>query len=98
MDRHELIVRLRRQRPLFDTEQVTSVALFGSRARADARPASDVDLLVEYRPGAKVSLLSICRLERLLAEELGLSVQVNTAPLRSERLRRSVERDRVDVL
>jgi predicted nucleotidyltransferase len=97
MTREQIIAKLQDQRALFDAEQVRSVALFGSRARGDARADSDVDLLVEYRPSAKVSLLDICRLERLLTDEFGLEVQVVTAPLTRESLRKSVERDRLDV-
>jgi hypothetical protein len=98
MTREQIIAKLRDQKGLFETEQVRSVALFGSRARGDARLDSDVDLLVEYRPGARISLLDVCRLERRLTDEFGLNVEVTAAPLRSERLRRSVEQDKVDVL
>jgi hypothetical protein len=31
--------------------RIRSVALFGSHARGDARPDSDVDLLIEFEPG-----------------------------------------------
>jgi len=98
MQRTELIAKLRAQRDLFDREQVRSVALFGSRARGDYRPDSDVDLLVEYRAEARVSLVGVGRLERLLTEEVGAPVQVVIGPLKTEQLSRNAERDRVDVL
>ncbi len=50
--------------------------LFGSFARGDARPDSDLDVLVEMEPGR--SLLDLVRLERELKETLGLDVDVVT--------------------
>lgn len=51
-------------------------SLFGSFARGDARPDSDLDVLVELEPGR--SLLDLVRLERELKEALGLVVDVVT--------------------
>jgi len=98
MTRDQIVAKLQDQRELFDAEKVQSVALFGSRARGDARPDSDVDVLVEYKPGARISLLDVCRLERLLTDRLGLTVQLSDAPVRNPRLSRNIERDRVNVL
>lgn len=50
--------------------------VFGSYARGDAGPASDLDVLVELEPGC--SLLDLVRLERMLSEALGLVVNVVT--------------------
>jgi predicted nucleotidyltransferase len=50
------------------------VRLFGSVARGDDRPGSDVDLLVRFAPGA--SLLDQVELEQDLAELLGVGVDV----------------------
>ena len=97
MTRDELIDSLKRQRPLFDREKVASVSLFGSRARQSARADSDVDLLVGYAPGAPVSLIDLVRLEAQLSNALALNVQVVTAPIERERLRRNIEADRINV-
>jgi len=97
MTRDDLIDRLKRQRALFEREQVASVALFGSRAREAARTDSDVDLLVDYGPNAKVSLVDVARLERTLSDALSLPVQVVTEPVTRERLRMNIAADRIDV-
>ena len=50
--------------------QVKSLALFGSVLRADFRPDSDVDVLVEFEPGARIGFLALGRMQRELAELL----------------------------
>lgn len=50
------------------------VRLFGSIARGEDRPDSDVDLLVDFDPDS--SLFDLIRLARELEELLGLPVDV----------------------
>jgi len=52
------------------------VRVFGSIARRDARPNSDIDLLVEVEPGR--TLLDLIALEQDLEELLGRPVEVLT--------------------
>jgi uncharacterized protein len=44
--------------------------VFGSVPRADFRTDSDVDLLVEFEPGAQVGLMLLSRMQRELADLL----------------------------
>ena len=53
-----------------------NVRVFGSRVRGDARPDSDVDILVEIERGR--TLLDVIALEQDLEELLGRSVEVLT--------------------
>jgi len=46
--------------------QVKSLALFGSVLRADFRPDSDVDVLVEFQPEARIGFLAMSRMQREL--------------------------------
>ncbi len=48
--------------------QVRRLALFGSLARGEAQPESDVDLLVTFQPGTQVGFLTFGRMQRELAE------------------------------
>ncbi len=54
-----------------------SIAVFGSVARGEDGPASDIDFLVELEPGA--SLFDLIRLEDDLRALLGVDVDVLSA-------------------
>jgi len=67
--------------------------LFGSRARGQGRPSSDVDVLVEMEPGR--TLLDLVHLEQDLGETLGRRVDVVTDQGISPYLRARIEADAV---
>ncbi len=47
------------------------LALFGSQLKGNARPDSDIDLLVEFAPGHSPGLLGIAGMELELSRMLG---------------------------
>jgi len=51
-----------------------SAALFGSVARGDETPESDIDFLVEFEPGS--SLFDLMDLQEALEQLLGVPVDV----------------------
>jgi uncharacterized protein len=56
---------------------VRKVLLFGSRVRGDARPDSDVDLIVDYNPASGMTMFKFMDLEEELARLFhGLKVDV----------------------
>src|SRR3954464_839794 len=65
-----------------------SIRLFGSQARGEARPDSDIDLLVELEPGR--SLLDLIAIKQDLEDVLGRSVDVVTEAGLSPHLRERV--------
>ncbi len=66
------------------------LALFGSVLRDDFGPDSDVDVLVEFEPGARVGLLSLAGMEIELGEILRRKVDLNTPGFLSDYFRDQV--------
>lgn len=65
---------------------IRKLALFGSVLRDDFTPTSDVDVLVEFEPDARVGLRFFA-LEQELAELFGRAVDLNTPGFLSEYFR-----------
>ncbi len=57
---------------------VRRLMLFGSVLRDDFRPDSDVDVLVEFEPDARIGFFKFVDLEDSLSELLGRKVDLNT--------------------
>lgn len=55
---------------------IRRLELFGSATRADFAPQSDVDLLVEFRPEARIGFLALSRMQRELSELFGRRVDL----------------------
>jgi len=66
---------------------VRSLAAFGSVARDEATDASDVDLLVEFEPGARVGLFRFIELKQFLEATLGCAVDLGTHDTLRQRIR-----------
>ena len=52
------------------------VGIFGSRARGDVRPKSDIDVMIRF--SKPKSLLALIRLERELSDAMGTKVDLVT--------------------
>ena len=51
--------------------QVRELSLFGSAARGEMRPDSDIDLLVDFEPEAPIGLLELSAMSREFSTLLG---------------------------
>lgn len=67
---------------------VIRLRIFGSAARGEDRPESDVDLIVDF--GHSKGLLDLIRFERRLGEFFGRSVDLVTEPGLSPHMRDAV--------
>ncbi len=73
----KLLERLRALKPeLRERFGVSAIFVFGSHARGEAGPRSDLDLLVDFAAEARPTLFSLARLARALESELGVKVDV----------------------
>ena len=69
---------------------IRKLSLFGSVLRDDFRPDSDVDVLVEFEPGARIGFFKFVETQDELSELLGRAVDLNTAEDLSRHFRRKV--------
>ncbi len=60
----------------FKTQPVVKAWLFGSFARGEETPESDVDILVEYDDKARISLLTISHMMGELERSIGRRVDL----------------------
>lgn len=72
----EVLQRLRSIRDLFQARGVEALWVFGSVARGEARPDSDVDLAISFAPGVALSLFEITHLKDEAEAVLGHSVDL----------------------
>jgi predicted nucleotidyltransferase len=88
---------LRAQRPVLEGRGVMGLWVFGSAARGDAGVDSDVDLLVDFHPGAAVSLVGLASLQGDLSDILGHSVDLVERGAMAPAARCSAEQEAVQV-
>jgi predicted nucleotidyltransferase len=57
---------------------IRRLAFFGSALRDDFTPESDMDVLVEFEPGARVGLITLAGMEIELTRLLGHTAEMHT--------------------
>ncbi len=98
MTRKETVRRLTRNRGKLAAFHVRRLSLFGSTARDEAHEHSDVDLLVEFEPDARVGLFTFVALQRFLGDVLGTRIDLATPDALRPDMRAQILDDAVRVL
>lgn len=93
MEKNEILKILREHRADMEKHGVKSLALFGSAARAEMRPRSDIDILVEF--SQPVGLFEFLRLDFYLEELLGCHVDLVTPDALKNQLRERILREAI---
>jgi predicted nucleotidyltransferase len=96
MTRADIISVLRRQASDFRALGATSLYLFGSTARGDARDDSDVDLFVDY-DSERFSFVELIRMRDRISHALGRPADLTTREGLHPMLRPQIEAEAVKV-
>jgi uncharacterized protein len=95
MDRMAVISKLRQHEAELRAAGLVHVRIFGSTARDESSPRSDVDLLVDLDPARRHTLVSLGGLQSRIAEILSVPVDLSAPewmrePVRTRALEESV--------
>jgi uncharacterized protein with HEPN domain/predicted nucleotidyltransferase len=93
MNRETVITALRAHESELRASGVVRLSLFGSTARGDARPDSDIDLLAAFDDARPLSLLDVIRIENQISDLLGHAVDLIEEGTLKPRVRQSVDRE-----
>ena len=89
------IATLRRHEQALRAHGVAHAAIFGSVARGDNRPSSDLDILVEFEPGFEGSVFDYVRFKQYVAGLFDVPVDVIDRAALKPHLRAPAARDTV---
>jgi predicted nucleotidyltransferase len=97
VNKDRIIETLRTHAPELQAAGLAHLHLFGSTARGDATPHSDIDLLADFTPGLRVSLLTLSGLRLLLSDLLGAEVDLSSTAALKEPVRVRAAQEAVNV-
>jgi predicted nucleotidyltransferase len=97
MTRSEAIDRLKANAAPLRARGATSLYLFGSMARNEARGHSDIDIFIDYDRTRKFSLVDLAGLKNFLEDELSTKVDVTTRDSLHPLLREGIEKSAIRV-
>jgi uncharacterized protein len=92
-----LVGKLKELAPALRDSGITRLYLFGSRARGDARPDSDLDILVETTSREESPRFDHFKALHLIEEHLGLQVQISMRDLLKPRMAERIADDLIEV-
>lgn len=95
MQRDEVLNTLNEAEAALRAQGVAHAALFGSLARGEERPGSDIDIMVEIAPEARMDLFRYVGIVHYIQDLFAVPVDVANREGLKPRVRPNVERDAV---
>jgi predicted nucleotidyltransferase len=93
----EIIAKLREIAPAIRAEGVTKLAIFGSRVRGDARPDSDLDVLIDTVSRGALPAFDLFKVMHLIEDATGLQTQISMRDLLKPRTTERIADDLIEV-
>lgn len=97
MNRDSAIALIKSIEPAIRSLGAVALYIFGSTARDEAKPTSDIDIFVDRDPSKHVGLIELTNLEFLLEETLGTDVDLCTRTALHPALRETIEKTAIRV-
>ncbi len=92
-----IVGKLRELAPALKAEGVVKLAIFGSRARGDARPNSDLDVLLDTTGRDESPPFDMFKVLHLIEDATGLQVQISIRELLKPRIAERIADDLIEV-
>lgn len=97
MKKNAAIAKLRAHAKALRRMGATSLYLFGSTARNEAKRGSDIDVFIEFDPNGDFSLIELVGIKLYLEDELHTPVDVATRDGLHPMLRASIEQSAIRI-
>jgi predicted nucleotidyltransferase/PHD/YefM family antitoxin component YafN of YafNO toxin-antitoxin module len=97
LGRETVLTRLKAHEAELKAMGIKRLSLFGSMARNEAEPGSDVDLAAELDRDRTIDLFQYGEMAGRLEQLLGRKVDLLIEPVRKARMQAEIDRDRVHV-
>jgi predicted nucleotidyltransferase len=92
-----IVAKLREIEPAIKALGVTRLAVFGSRARGDARADSDLDILVDSTSRGQTPPFDLFKVQNLIEDTTGVSTQISMRDMLKPRMAERIADDLVEV-
>ncbi len=86
---------LRAQEAALRSQGVTRAALFGSTARGEAKAGSDIDIMVELDPAARIDLYRYVGITQYIADLFSVPVDVSNRAQLVDPVRQTADHDAI---
>jgi predicted nucleotidyltransferase len=93
-----ILAKLRALAPALRAEGVTRLAVFGSRVRGDARPDSDLDILLEATPVSGRPSFDWSKVMNMIEDDIGVWPHIMFDSELTPRIRERMADDLIEVI